>query len=45
MKKEAKKVAAVAIKKIANKMAVAAYGSASWWGMHQIKEPKERKKA
>ncbi len=33
------------IKKIAGKAAVAAFGSASWWGLHQIKEPKFCKKA
>lgn len=46
MKKRLNKVTtAVVIKKIAGKMAMVACGSASFWGMHQIKEPKVYKKA
>lgn len=35
--------AALVIKKIAGKMADVSCGVASFWGMHQIKEPKIRK--
>lgn len=35
--------AALVIKKIASKMADVSCGAASFWGMHQIKEPKIRK--
>ena len=46
MKKKINKVnTAVVIKKIAGKMALVACGSASFRGMHQIKEPKVYKKA
>lgn len=34
---------ALIIKKIAGKMADVSCGAASFWGMHQIKEPKMRK--
>lgn len=34
---------ALAIKKIASKMADVSCGAASFWGLHQIKEPKMRK--
>lgn len=45
MQKNNKPVAANVIKKIAGKAATMASGSASWWGLHQIKEPKSCKKA
>lgn len=35
--------AALVIKKIAGKMADVSCGAASFWGIHQIKEPKVRK--
>lgn len=34
---------ALAIKKVAEKMAKVSCGAASFWGIHQIKEPKVRK--
>ncbi len=34
---------ALAIKKIAGKMAKVSCGAASFWGIHQIKEPEVRK--
>lgn len=40
---KAKNKTALAIKKIAEKMAKVSCGAASFWGMHQIKEPKVRK--
>lgn len=45
MQKNDKPVAAILIKKIADKMATYSLGSASAWGLHQIKEPKPCKKA
>lgn len=46
MKNESKKsTTAVLIKKVAGKMAAIACGAASFWGMHQIKEPKSINKA
>lgn len=35
--------AALAIKNVADKMAKVSCGAASFWGIHQIKEPKIRK--
>lgn len=45
--RNAKKVnrAASVIKKITGKMADVSCGAASYWGMHQLKEPKVKKKA
>ncbi|MCM1524508.1 MAG: cyclic lactone autoinducer peptide [Ruminococcus sp.] len=44
MKAEKKTSApALVIKKAAEKMAKIACGAASYWGLHQIKEPKLRK--
>lgn len=46
MKKTEKNIAlAIAVKNLADKAAASACGSASWWGLHQIKEPKVNKKA
>lgn len=45
MQKNNKPIAAAVIKKVAGKAATIAGGSASWWGLHQIKEPKSCKKA
>ncbi len=45
MQKNNKPVSATVIKKVANKMATVSYGSASVWGLHQIKEPKPCKKS
>ena len=36
---------ALTMKKMADKMATVACASASIWGMHQIKEPKAKRKA
>ena len=38
-----KKSAANLLAKVAKSAAVSAAGSASWWGTHQPKEPKELK--
>ena len=40
-----KPITAIVIKKVAGKVATMAGGSASWWGLHQIKEPKVCKKS
>lgn len=40
-----KPIVANVIKKVADKTATFAGGSASWWGLHQIKEPKSCKKS
>lgn len=45
MKNKKSAVLAVAIKKIADKMAKVSCGAASAWGMYQTKEPKMHKKA
>lgn len=34
---------ALVIKKVAGKMAKVSCGAASYWGLHQMKEPKVRK--